>query len=137
MVAQVRSRRSSVTIVLLVLALANVGSRGEARPKYKTVFERTYPRFVEGQRKITCNLCHAGDDKKKRNHYGEALAKELKKNETDEKTIEKALKAIEDGSCKTGKWKPRLENAEPPCTCGNRDHAASAGVGAIFLTPLP
>ncbi len=117
---------SNRLIVVSCFALALFGictARTEARPKYKSVFEATYPEVAKKIKKVNCNLCHFGDDKKKRNHYGEALAKELKKpNVMDEKTVKEALKAIESGDCKSGKWKERLENGEAPCVCGNRDH---------------
>ena len=38
---------------------------------------------------------------------------------TDEKTIKEALKAIEDGDCRTGKWKERLDEGKWPCACGD------------------
>lgn len=84
-----------------------------ARPKYKKSFDSLYSKFT----KTTCAICHGdGDDKKKRNHYGEALAKELgAKNVMDDDKIKKALKAIENGDCKTGKWKPRLDEGKAPC----------------------
>lgn len=113
-----------IVVSCLVLALFGIfATRTEARPKYKSAFEATYPEVVKNIKKVNCNLCHFGDDKKKRNHYGEALAKELKKpNVMDDKTIKEALKAIESGDCKSGKWKERLEKGEAPCVCGNRDH---------------
>ncbi len=114
-------------IVLVWLAVALLADRGEARPRYKSVFDELYPKVREN-RKVDCTVCHCrGTNRKKCNHYGEALAKELgKKNVTDEKMIVDALKAIEDGECKTGKWRPRLQEGLLPCTCGcNIDDANS------------
>ncbi len=67
-------------------------------------------------KKVSCTVCHDSESKKKRNHYGEALRKELggTKVEDNEK-IKKALKVIESGDCKTGKWKERLEAGKAPC----------------------
>lgn len=119
------SRCWLITLGFVALLIANVAHRAEARPKYKGAFEKLYPEVgKKGGRdgKVTCNVCHFGDDKKKRNHYGEALAKELKKpNEPDAKTIEEALKAIEDGECRSGNWKKRLDHGVTPCVCGSRD----------------
>lgn len=107
-------------LIIGALVLASLCARVEARPNYKKAFESTYPNVAKAN-KVNCNLCHAGgDDKKKRNHYGNALAKELKKpRETDEKTIKDALKAIEGGDCRTGKWKERLDEGKVPCNCGD------------------
>ncbi len=111
----------TATLVLVTLVLASLGARVEARPQYKKVFDATYPDVAKAK-KTNCYLCHAtGDDnKKKRNHYGHALAKELKNpNVKDENTIKEALKAIEDGDCRTGKWKERLDEGKWPCVCGD------------------
>lgn len=116
-------RSFALSLLLGVCVLNQFGSEVEARPKYKAAFDATYPDVTKKDKKVTCNLCHYGDDKKKRNHYGDALAKELKKpNVLDEKAIKDALKAIESGDCKTGKWKDRLEKGEWPCLCGENKH---------------
>jgi hypothetical protein len=107
--------------------LTGLCAQVEARPKYKKVFDSTYPDVVAKTKKLNCLVCHVGDDKKKRNHYGEALAKELKeRNEQDEKTIKEALLAIEGGECRSGKWKERLDEGKPPCVCGSRDYDPSS-----------
>ena len=107
----------------VILVLSSV-HRGEARPNYKKAFE-TYYVDIAKKNKTTCNVCHVegSDDKKRRNHYGVALAKELgKPRVNDEKAILEALKAIEDGECRSGKWKLRLEHGLAPCVCGRGDH---------------
>ena len=113
------------SFVVLSLMLAFVGVfvvRAEARPTYKKAFEKTYPQFVRNDRRLSCALCHPGDSKKNRNHYGAALAEELgETNVMDGEKIIEALKAIEDGDCRTGQWKPRLEKGIPPCQCSGRD----------------
>lgn len=114
--------RSFVALSLIMAAFSLFAVNAEARPKYKSAFEKTYPHFVRNDRKLTCALCHPGDTKKSRNHYSEALAKELgEKNVMEDDKIIEALKAIEDGDCRTGQWKPRLEKGIPPCQCGTRD----------------
>ncbi len=117
-----------------VLASA-FASQSEARPLYKKIFEQEYPKVVKVSGKVTCNLCHPGKAKKKRNHYGVAFAKELGKADGDKQPgptgktqkevkdkdkIKKALKAIESGSCAAGKWKDRLAAGKYPCL-GSRD----------------
>ena len=107
-----------------ILVVFSVTPRGEARPNYKRAFDKLYVDNAKNN-KTTCNVCHLSgtDDKKRRNHYGVALAKELGKPRVndDEKIIE-ALKAIEDGECRSGKWKLRLEKNLAPCVCGRGDH---------------
>ena len=107
-------------LLLGVLVLASFCVRAEARPRYKKVFDATYPDVAKAN-KVNCNVCHATvEDKKKRNHYGQALAKELKKsNIEDVKTIKEALQAIEGGDCRSGKWKERLDDGKVPCACGD------------------
>lgn len=121
MISRFQERCSAATLVFGALVLASLCARVEARPTYKKVFDSTYPDVAKAN-KTNCTVCHVGDDdnKKKRNHYGKALAKELKKpKETDEKTIKDALKAIEKGECRTGKWKERLDENKWPCACGD------------------
>jgi predicted nucleotide-binding protein (sugar kinase/HSP70/actin superfamily) len=75
------------------------GARVEARPPYKGAFEKQYPEVVKNEGKdgkITCVVCHeAGDDKKKRNNYGEAMAKIIKAKESDADKIKEALEKTE------------------------------------------
>ncbi len=123
MISRFHERYSAATLVIGALVLASLCARVEARPNYKKVFDSTYPDVAKAN-KTNCNLCHAtgSDDKKKRNHYGKALAKELKNPSIkDEKTIKEALKAIENGECRTGtgKWKERLDEGKWPCACGD------------------
>ncbi len=120
-------RSSAASLAIGALVLASLCARVEARPQYKKVFDSTYPNVAKSN-KVNCNLCHAGEDnKKKRNHYGNALAKELKNpNVKNEKTIKEALKAIEDGDCRTGKWKERLDEGKVPCACGDGGHDPSS-----------
>jgi hypothetical protein len=67
------------------------GTSAEARPPYKKVFEATYEKVAKDN-KVDCNSCHVADkDKKERNNYGEALAKNIAKNEKDEAKIKEAL----------------------------------------------
>ena len=98
-------------------------SQGHARPNYKKVFDATYTEIAKN--KTNCAICHGSEnDKKKLNHYGEALKKELGEPKVkDEEKIKKALKAIESGDCKTGKWKERLDAGKAPCEDKPDDHS--------------
>lgn len=72
--------------VLIALALA---SPAAAKPLYKRVWDQRYgvakPQTVEeralGDRVAVakCNVCHDGNDKKRRNEYGVALSREIRK----------------------------------------------------------
>lgn len=72
----------------------------EARPKYRTVFQKTYTKVAENN-KITCFACHGKTadgkmDKEKRNNYAQALGKALgKKNEKADDAIKAAMMKIE------------------------------------------
>ena len=68
----------------------------EARPNYKKLFDSTYEKVAKDN-KTTCNVCHkeGTDDKKMRNNYGEALAKNIKAKETDEAKIKEAFTKTE------------------------------------------
>jgi hypothetical protein len=85
------------------------GSSVEARPKYRTVFQKNYEK-VAANNKITCFACHGKDaagkmDKTKRNAYAQALGKALgKQNVMEDADIVKALGAIEkEKSAEAGK----------------------------------
>ena len=106
----------------------------QARPGYKSVFQKMYPKFKkkEGEEKVDCTVCHAQKkSKKNRNHYGEALKKALdKKNEKNKARIRNALKKIEKDSCpKSGeKWIERLEEGSLPCPHGGSGSSHRFGV---------
>ncbi len=71
-------------------------SGADARPQYKSAFEKKYPK-VKAANKITCDVCHVKGEKnkKKRNNYGTALAKAIKKNQKDKAKIAEALHKTE------------------------------------------
>ena len=74
------------------------GARVEARPNYKGAFEKQYTEVVKKEGKdgkLTCAVCHEGDDKKKRNNYGEAISKIIAKKETDDAKVKEALTKTE------------------------------------------
>lgn len=68
MTSSLVSRRSFVALSLMMTLVGVFAVHVEARPKYKTIFEKTYPQFVRKDGKLTCALCHPGDSKKTRNH---------------------------------------------------------------------
>ena len=88
-----------VVMVTGVVAGLAVGfnARVEARPNYKKTFDATYPDVVKNAEggKTNCLVCHEGDDKKKRNNYGEALSKNITKMEKDEAKVKEALTKTE------------------------------------------
>ena len=86
--------------VILLAGLAVIGSMlitqprdAEARPGHRKIFEKEYPKV--NIKKVKCNVCHEGKSKKKRNVYGKALGKLMKKNEKDKKKVVEALKKVE------------------------------------------
>ena len=126
------SRWSLVVPALVFALVASTAHRVEARAQYKSAFQKMYPKVGKDEgKRINCLVCHSdGDSKRRLNHYGDALAKELaEKNVKDQEKIKEALKAIEDGECKSGKWKERLDNGLAPCVCGSRDHDADSYIG--------
>lgn len=122
--------RLSVWCLCSTAVVLSLVHRGEARPNYKKAFDTYYSEFKNGKNsKTSCVVCHISgtDDKKHRNHYGVALAKELgEKMVQDQEKIIEALRAIEGGECPSGKWKLRLENGRAPCVCGRGDHEADS-----------
>jgi len=86
--------RNLIAVVVAGFVLASGMSAVEARPKYKAVFEKKYPKVGESN-KIDCGVCHPGKEKKEKNNYGDALGKVVGKNEADEKKVEEALGKIE------------------------------------------
>ena len=97
--------------VVAVSALFGLNARrAESRAQYKKEFIGKYVKaedasaeekaFAELVAKANCQVCHApGDDRKKRNEYGQELAKLLrpagaKGNEKDAKKIDEALDKV-------------------------------------------
>jgi hypothetical protein len=86
-----------VMVAGVVAGLAiGFGTRVEARPNYKKVFDATYEKVAK-ENKTNCNVCHkeGTDDKKQRNNYGEALTKNIAKMEKDEAKIKEAFTKTE------------------------------------------
>lgn len=107
----------SLAIVLLISLERPIN----ARPNYKKCFETVYKDLAKSN-KVTCNICHVGEDKKKLNHYGRAVAKELgEKNVKDDAKIIAAIKAVAKKKCKSGEWGERLEKGLSPCDCKDHD----------------
>jgi len=96
--------------VLAVLATSQIA---QARPKYNGEFWKLYEKEIGKLKDDTkCGACHVGNDKKKRNDYGEALGKAIVSEEVGgdvekggEKDVEKIKKALE----KTAKEKSGTE----------------------------
>ena len=85
--------RKMIACAVAALLIGSVLYSGaDARPQYKSAFEKKYPK-VKAANKITCDACHVKGEKnkKKRNNYGTALAKAVKKNEKDKGKIDDAL----------------------------------------------
>jgi len=108
----------------------------QARPQYKSVFVKLYPKFARrpGEAKTGCRVCHSQKSKKNRNHYGAALKKALdKKSEKNKARIKAALKKIENDSCpRSGeKWIERLEDGSLPCSHGGSGSSYRPGTSYI------
>ena len=92
----------------VMLAVAFVGSlivvdtpTAQARPQYKGAAKTAFPDLAkkeikgvtDGKGNFSCGLCHPVKDKKKRNDFGVAFSKGLKKkNEKDKEALAAALK---------------------------------------------
>ena len=90
--------RTMIAVAVSGLLLISALTGGvDARPQYKKAFGVKYPAVVkkQGKEKSSCNICHPEKSKKKRNNYGTALSKVVKKNEKDTKKIAEALGKIE------------------------------------------
>ena len=89
-------RRMIACAVATLLISSLLYNGADARPQYKSAFQKKYTK-VAANNKITCDACHVkGEkDKKKRNNYGTALAKIVKKNEKDKAKIGEALTKAE------------------------------------------
>jgi len=95
-------KTNSVSFGIVVIAIVGVAGlfavdRADARSDYKKVFQAKYPDVIKAQKdgKITCNVCHEGKSKKKRNIYGVALSKLVGKKQKDKKKIDAALTKVE------------------------------------------
>lgn len=81
---QKKSLKKSIVFALAALlagAILFSGNTVEARPKYRTEFQKHYTKVAENN-KITCFACHGKDaegkiDNKKRNAYAMSLEKSL------------------------------------------------------------
>lgn len=118
-------RQRSVAIALLFsgsfLMCQMIAPTADARPLYKTEFEKMYPKVKEKNKKISCSLCHPEKSKKVRNHYASALGEALKKkNEKDKKKIQAAMRDIEDKRCPkaSSTFGERLKEGSIPCPHG-------------------
>lgn len=117
--------------MLLALGVAVVGAAAfladvrpaKAVPQFRTEFVAKYVKagssdpkdkaFAEMVEKINCNVCHVGEDKEKRNPYGEAMSKFVSK--TDRRNKEKIRKALD----KLAGVKCKADDAKSP-TYGQR-----------------
>lgn len=83
-------------VVVGGLFLAGIMSdEASARPNYCALFISHYS-GVSAAKETKCGICHEGQDKKKRNNYGECLTKTLgEKNVKDEAKIKEAFQKAE------------------------------------------
>lgn len=112
----------SIAVVVAAAFLADVRS-AKAVPQFRKEFvakyvksESTDPKdkaFAEAVKKARCNICHAGDDKEKRNPYGQAISKFISKDDQENK--EKVLQALD----KAAGVKVKPDDAKSP-TFGQR-----------------
>lgn len=107
----------SLAIVLLV----SLERPSDGRANYKKCFDLVYKEVAKSN-KTSCNVCHLGDDKKRLNHYGKAIEKELgEKAVKDQEKIIAAIKAVAKKKCKSGEWGERLKKGLVPCDCKDHD----------------
>jgi ssDNA-binding Zn-finger/Zn-ribbon topoisomerase 1 len=99
-------------LMVATVLLAPSAGTVEARPPYKKAFEKKYPKV----KKVDCNVCHVGEDKKERNEYGKAMGEALGATKvTDAKKIEKALGAAEKHKDADGNpYGDKLKKGEKP-----------------------
>ncbi|ASV75706.1 hypothetical protein THTE_3104 [Thermogutta terrifontis] len=91
-------------VTALVVGAVWCGSQALAVTQFRTQFVERYVKkdsndpkdraFAELVDRAGCNICHLGDDKTKRNAYGQALDKLLDR-KTDARNKEKIQKALE------------------------------------------
>ena len=86
--------RVAVVSITCVLGFSCLLPVAESRPKYRTEFETKYRPFLPNGR-VTCGLCHKGQDKMTRNLYGQAIAKHIATNELDPQRIQEVLKIVD------------------------------------------
>jgi len=96
-----------LTIILVTVGIAFQAATVSAVTQFRNEFFKRYVKqdskdpkdkaFAELVEKAGCNVCHLGDDKEKRNPYGQALDKLLdrKTDARDKEKIQKALEAVE------------------------------------------
>jgi hypothetical protein len=124
-----------VLICSSILAGPLFAPDAQARPQYKSVFQKMYPKVEKvGTKKVGCSVCHPQKSKKTRNHYGAALQEALdKKNEKNKARIKDALKKIENDSCPGSgqKWIERLEEGSLPCPHGGSGTSHRPGASYI------
>ncbi|MGB9688870.1 hypothetical protein [Thermogutta sp.] len=94
-------------VIALVVGAAWCASTALAVTQFRTQFVARYVKkdsndpkdraFAELVERAGCNICHLGDDKTKRNAYGQALDKLLdrKTDARDKEKIQKALEIVE------------------------------------------
>ena len=106
-----------VAVAGLMLASAFTGG-ADARPGYLKEFKTKYTKVVENKdNKVTCAVCHPAKDKKERNDYGKALAKNVSKNEKDATKIGEALdKAGKEKNAKGVTFQSLLDAGKLPGT---------------------
>lgn len=91
-----------VAVVAGALVLASA-EPVRAMPPFKKAFDAKYVKpdsadaaekaFAEAAKKVNCNVCHAGTNKKMRNDYGKAVGEFVKKTEKDPAKITEGLEA--------------------------------------------
>lgn len=94
-------------IILITVGIVFQAATVSAVTQFRNEFRKRYVKqgsddpkdkvFAELVEKAGCNVCHLGDDKEKRNPYGQALDKLLdrKTDARDKEKIQKALEAAE------------------------------------------
>lgn len=107
-------------VALVVTAwMGTVAPQAQAIPAFKAEFEAKYVKkdstdagemaLAEAVKEAKCNVCHKGDNKKQRNHYGEQLAELL-----DKKADAKNKEKIQEALAKVAEMKVDSEKSDSP-----------------------
>lgn len=88
-----------VVWIVVSCLLALWPSSAQSRPPYNAAFSEQYLQAGSPMAKAlgdakSCNVCHVGADRKKRNEFGTAFGKELKKNANKPDAIQSALQKV-------------------------------------------
>lgn len=87
---------SRLIVTCLSLCAWCFAATAEARPPHNKEFWKHYEKQLSAHMDVKCNVCHEGEEKKNRNHYGNVLKEKFgEKNLKDPEKIKAAFLAAE------------------------------------------